>query len=429
MPRPHLPNSSTRSFPSCVSSLLTRFVLLFAVSWVLIGCGSEMNPPDGSSPGMDSGPGSDGGNGPCSAASDCDDGVDCTEDTCGSSGCRHVIVPSLCPAGSSCVPGVGCMMGAPCADDMDCQDAEPCTTNERCDPASRVCVTDPLDGDDDGDPPRSCGGGDCDDSDDRVFTGAEEWCNGRDDDCDGTTDEGASFTDEGVPACRGDDITNSFAECTAGSCGCIVGAIDCGGTCSDTSLDSRNCGACGDDCGIDSTGVRNACVGGACVCPAGSTHCPGAGCVNTASDPRHCGGCGSACAGGCVGSTCVPCDAHGSPCCAGMSGPLSCTWSRAEPLECLSTAPGETCTPANAERCSCSRCGLVDSPCCGIALYESDGSRNDGCYENSAVGRVACDTRTGMCTRCGRSGQPCCQDPRFLCTDAGSVCTAERICS
>ncbi len=73
-----------------------------------------------------------------------------------------------------------------------------------------------------------------------------------------------------------------------------AGAVDSGPTCTNTSTDPRNCGACGHACG-----AKESCVAGACVvpCDAGTTAC-GASCVDTTGDLGNCGKCANACAGG-----------------------------------------------------------------------------------------------------------------------------------
>lgn len=207
---------------------MNRIWMVMLVSCVAVACGDPTGGDrDGSLPGMDAGR-IDGGEldgaalsdaGPprCTSDAECDDGVDCTADTCTvtTGACRHQVVPALCPAGSSCHPVRGCEMGRPCATDEDCADGDACTTNERCDPAARVCVVDPLDGDGDGDPPRVCGGMDCDDSDAEIYAGAAERCNTLDDDCNGIVDEGADA------ACGAQEV------CSAGECVCSPSATDC----------------------------------------------------------------------------------------------------------------------------------------------------------------------------------------------------------
>jgi hypothetical protein len=77
--------------------------------------------------------------------------------------------------------------------------------------------------------------------------------------------------------------------CKAGACACAPGYDSCGGTCTDTATDPRNCGKCGQGC---STGMS--CVGSACVCPAGLSLCPD-GCKDLQHDDANCQVCGVRC--------------------------------------------------------------------------------------------------------------------------------------
>ncbi len=72
---------------------------------------------------------------------------------------------------------------------------------------------------------------------------------------------------------------------------CPLGQNLCNGTCTDTSVDSQNCGKCGNICPADSN-----CIDGVCSSPClpGQTSCNG-NCVDTSSDSQNCGKCGNVC--------------------------------------------------------------------------------------------------------------------------------------
>ncbi len=237
----------------------------------------------------------------CTSSAGCADAVHCTTDTCevATGVCRHIPTPALCGTGQSCDPINDCVAGAACAGDPDCADTNACTTNERCDPAARVCVYQPLDGDGDGDPPRVCGGTDCDDSNASVYLGAAEACNGRDDDCDGTVDEGATA------AC------GTREACVSGTCECVSGTTRCAGQCADLTSDPLNCGACGVYSGASCTSGVGACARtGTQVCTASALTCS---VVAGSPSTELCNGLDDDCDGtvddglvGCVPPRCAP---------------------------------------------------------------------------------------------------------------------------
>jgi hypothetical protein len=362
----------------------------------------------------------DGGPLGCTSDDACADGAgcatDCTVDTCvvASGSCRHTVTPALCAAGESCNAATGCCeAGRPCADDADCEDMDACTTTERCDPAARVCTFVPLDGDADGDPPRVCGGGDCNDADPNVFAGADERCNGGDDDCDTMIDEGA------------DSACGDRRVCVAGTCECSAGFTDCFGTCDDPMTSPSNCGMCGQSCG------SGTCSGGACRCAAGQAFCGASGCVDVSSEDAHCGACDSPCDSfeTCATGSCVGCDAPGSPCCGGTSGycatGLICTAGT-----CASCGGwGEPC--CSATRCSsfpytltcvadtCEHCGELREPCCAgrspsCYFYACSGGFCGGCMAPYTV----CD---GLCVDTEREHDHC--------GACGNACGASELCS
>ena len=72
-------------------------------------------------------------------------------------------------------------------------------------------------------------------------------------------------------------------------CALPVGPISCGGTCTFTATDPRNCGGCGIACG-----AGQICNGGRCGCPSGTSAC-GNACVDLSSASQNCGRCGNVC--------------------------------------------------------------------------------------------------------------------------------------
>lgn len=354
------------SFAARVQAAALLFILAIA------GCTSAPpSPADGSSgdaSGMsDLGTSSDGSSvdGGCTSAAACSDGIDCTDDACMDGQCVHTPVPARCTAGAVCDLHMGgCRAGRPCATSRDCADMDPCTTSERCDDATRVCLFNLLDGDGDGFPPRSCGGGDCDDSNRQIHPGVRELCDNIDNNCDGQVDEapagqeydsmifGHHACSHGQGTCAADTPTDcgngglfcadlqssNFAcgtcargcggteatdgdggppiilgsSCVAGVCYCAPGYTQCGGDigCADLQNDTQyNCGACNTQC------IGGACRMGVCLCPSTSTACPRVDnvnhrnlivCIDLLSTTSNCGRCGNACASGqsCVSGVC-----------------------------------------------------------------------------------------------------------------------------
>lgn len=257
----------------------------------------------------------------CVDAADCDDGIACTEEICRAGRCGSTVVPARCGQAEVCdLRRGGCVEAQPCGRDADCLDDDPCTTREICDPATRVCLWLPLDGDGDGDPPRVCGGADCDDSNPSTFTGAPDLCDGVDNSCNGAVDQ---------PLVAGACAPNQA--CDAGRCVCTDGLVECAaGACVDTASDPLNCGGCSNVCPQGAT-----CSEGNCTCDGDLAAC-GSGCADLQADALNCGGCDIQCAAGHVCSTgvCVDVDE-----CA--TGTDTCSDRR---QNCVNTVGGFTCS-------------------------------------------------------------------------------------
>jgi Ice-binding-like len=146
--------------------------------------------------------------------------------------------------------------------------------------------------------------------------------------------------------------------CNGGSCSTC--GIACAGACTDLASDASNCGACGKACATGETCVDGAC--GSC-CTNGNTVCEGAGgapdsCANFKWDRNNCGACGNRCTATemCTGSAC-------NPCAAGMQCDGYCPDMNFDPFNC--GACGKTCAPS--ESCVNGSCGACSgSVCAGI---------------------------------------------------------------
>ena len=99
--------------------------------------------------------------------------------------------------------------------------------------------------------------GDCVDTDDTVFPGAEELCDGLDNDCDGQADEGRDMDGDGVSRCRGDcdDNAASIFPGAVGSCDPSVDG-NCDGLSDIEDNDGDGLTACGGDCDDQAESTR-----------------------------------------------------------------------------------------------------------------------------------------------------------------------------
>ena len=212
--------------------------------------------------------------------------------------------------------------------------------------------------------------------------------------------------------------------CVMGACACLMGRTACSGTCVDTQADERNCGACGNAC---PTG--QSCVAGACACPMGQRLC-GSTCVDTATDTANCGTCGNACPASqsCQTGTCA-CAAGRTAC--GTGAATTCLDLQTDNANCgrcdNACGTGQSCVagacvcPAGQTFCggACVDTATTNAHCgaCGNAC---------GAAQTCAAGVCTCPTGQTACgtscvtvatdaTNCGRCGNAC---------PAGQICTA-----
>jgi hypothetical protein len=187
--------------------------------------------------------------------------------------------------------------------------------------------------------------------------------------------------------------------CNDGVCGCLIGQVDCNGTC--TFLqggDPDNCGACGNACPPGSRHCAG--NGGAPSCQPcssiGQTECGGR-CVDTGNDQNHCGACGNACGANqaCVEGACVQGNCGSS--CGG--GAICCT---------VGADPGrDVCIDPRFDR---NHCGGCDNLCPGDQVCQNG---RCGC----GPGQTSCE---GVCRslqqdpdNCGACGNVCPPESRF----------------
>ncbi|HET7540760.1 MAG TPA: putative metal-binding motif-containing protein [Polyangiaceae bacterium] len=203
-------NLESRDILEPLRALVLTLLALSGLTGVISACGSgsvksPFHVDAGSEAGAAGAPETDGGlnvgmhedptlGGPCGDDEQCADDFPCTSDHCDQElqRCRHLPDDSKCAddlycnGDELCDPKLGCKSGPP----VSCADQDPCTI-DTCVEKTESCTRAPRDADGDGDPVWNCeGGGDCDDTDPRVNSDAEEVCgNGKDDDCDGKVDE------------------------------------------------------------------------------------------------------------------------------------------------------------------------------------------------------------------------------------------------
>jgi len=153
------------------------------------------------------------GNGVTGGDEDCDDMNAVEGDGCDSDCTFSCAVDADCAGADLCSGTATCVIATHACSartTVDCDDESACTVDS-CAP-SIGCRNFLMDADFDGAAPSSAGacGTDCDDTDDTVYGGAEELCDGQDNDCD-------SMIDESPPTWYVDCDGDGFAANTTGS--------------------------------------------------------------------------------------------------------------------------------------------------------------------------------------------------------------------
>jgi hypothetical protein len=227
---------------------------------------------------------------------------------------------------------------------------------------------------------------------------------------------GASCTDTTIDAknCGGCGVACLDGEsCLQSVCVCPIGHRVCGKECINTDTDPENCGACSNAC----TGGQ-ICNTGMCECPFGESDCAGQ-CVDTTSDPKNCGGCGVVCPAGqpCLSGKCgcvadSDC-AAGQACCAG-----GCVNTSTDPNNCGGC--GNACPDGQgciAGSCQCAP-GVTNAKCCnGIACSGT----SQACCTNECVDL---DTDPANCGVCGHICLP-----RESCAAGSCICASDAACN
>jgi hypothetical protein len=256
-----------------------------------------------------------------------------------------------------------------------------------------------------------------------------EGCGALSTPCEGGCPDGSACYAGGCApsSCTG---KNDGSACVAENGGLLV---CCGGSCSDTSSDGRNCGGCGlscvypDQCILGTCGLLVACQGNGdrCTVDGGAPgYCCAGECVPSyyrsgfwllsASlltpyfDDANCGQCGQACAPG------TTCQISGSPSCIGDAG-IGC----GDGCPAGSDCQGGFCLPFTCDGGSAT-CAVNGSPatCCGDLCTQlgSDDQNCGGCGGACAAG-LSCVS--GACID-PSSGQGC--GAQFPCP-LGSICS------
>ena len=212
----------------------------------------------------------------------------------------------------------------------------------------------------------------------------------------------------------------TLAECVPGchdDARCGPGLRCCGGACTDTATDSRNCGACDRPC--DPRHAGGSCQAGVCrpaTCATGwgdCNHDSTDGCeANLDLDTANCGQCGAACAlphatVGCSGSCYLAACSFGWADCNQEPGD-GCELAVASDVKNCG-ACGVSCAPAPHSRPGCTE-GLCTLAACADGWSDCNGETKDGCEVQTGIDKLNC----GACgTVCGKG---------YVCRESSCTC-------
>jgi hypothetical protein len=238
-------------------------------------------------------------------------------------------------------------------------------------------------------------------------------------DCDKAEENGCEVDTTSDPnncsACgQACSIANGVAGCAGSACtiaSCNDGFADCDKTaangCEVTTLsDVKNCGACGNDCGVPANGTAS-CGSGKCTvtCAPGFLDCDGDfknGCeVDGTKDPSNCGACGAICGAVANGS---------AACAAGVCGIGSCNNGF---FDCDKNAVNGCEVDGSKDLNNCGACGKVcgavangSAACsagvCGVGsctqgFADCDKNASNGCEVNTQTDTKNCNTCGNVC--------------------------------
>jgi hypothetical protein len=143
----------------------------------------------------------------------------------------------------------------------------------------------------------------------------------------------------------------------------------CGGACTNTQTDPRNCGGCGKTC---NTAMGETCQKGTCgpPCTGGTTRC-GTVCLDVQNDPQNCGDCGKKCGVGeaCTQGKCTLLCRSGLSACPRTSAPVSDAGMSSDasaPMDAGAVSASE-CVDLQSDPDNCGKCGNKcpqDKPFC-----------------------------------------------------------------